>query len=226
MRLDLLTNKQKLTLKLLSSSNLKDTFYWTGGTLLAYHYLHHRKSQDLDFFSEKPFTFNLVNEFAQKLKNKGKFRAVKSVRIFDRFEFLFENSENLRIEFVYYNKEKKTLRKRQQLLGVFIDSLEDIAANKIVAYFDRGEPKDLFDLYYLIKRGGFNPQKMLTLTDEKFGIEFPESLFWSETFKTLPLLEKLSPILLGSAKEKQEILETVREYFQKGSSKFLRNQLQ
>lgn len=226
MRSDLLTDKQKLALQFLASSYLKNLFYWTGGTLLAFHYLHHRKSADLDFFSEKPFTFTKINVFVQQLKKAGGFKTVKSVRIFDRFEFLFENSETLRVEFVYYNKEKKTLKKRQRLLGVAIDSLEDIAANKIVAYFDRSEPKDLFDLYFLIKKGGLNPKKMLTLAKEKFGIEFPESLFWSEAFKTLPLLDKLSPILLGSVKEEQKILKNIREYFQKESASFLRSQLQ
>jgi len=25
-------------------------FYWTGGTLLSFYYMHHRRSEDIDFF--------------------------------------------------------------------------------------------------------------------------------------------------------------------------------
>jgi hypothetical protein len=34
-------------------SELGQQVYFTGGTLLAYHYLRHRKSLDLDFFSDE-----------------------------------------------------------------------------------------------------------------------------------------------------------------------------
>jgi predicted nucleotidyltransferase component of viral defense system len=32
---------------------LRERFYFTGGTALSEYYLHHRRSIDLDFFSEK-----------------------------------------------------------------------------------------------------------------------------------------------------------------------------
>ena len=42
---------QKKVLGLFKETPLKEKFYWTGGTLLSYLYLHHRQSNDLDFFS-------------------------------------------------------------------------------------------------------------------------------------------------------------------------------
>lgn len=56
-----LTRSQKKTVDLLAKSPLRDKFYWTGGTLLAYHYLGHRRSLDLDFFSQERFSFEEVN---------------------------------------------------------------------------------------------------------------------------------------------------------------------
>lgn len=221
-----LTKKQKLALELLAHSSLRDIFYWTGGTLLSYHYLHHRESIDLDFFSEKKFSLEEVNLFTRELKEKGGFATVHYQKVFDRHEFIFENEERLRIEFVYYNHEKKTLKKRELLDGVYIDSLDDIAANKVMAYFDRNEPKDLFDIYFLIHKAGFTPSRLLKLTLQKFDISFNEASFWSEAFKSFPLLYALEPLILEKENDQQkQILKTIKEYFQEGSVRFLRKDL-
>lgn len=217
-----LTKTQENAIAILANSTLNNRFYWTGGTLLAYHYLHHRKSLDLDFFSQEPFSFEEINEFAENVKRKVSFKKVSYKKIFDRWEFIFENSEILRVEFVYYNHEKKTLKPRRKLLGVYIDSLEDIAANKTMAYFDRNEPKDLFDIYFLLQKGGFSPSQLLKLVNRKFGASFNEALFWSESFKGLPLLYELKPLMLKREKIEQELLlEKVEKYFRDASSKFL-----
>lgn len=221
-----LTHTQKLAIDLLACSPLREIFYWTGGTLLAYHYLHHRRSIDLDFFSEKKFSFEELNHFTQKLKEKGGFATVHYQKIFDRYEFLFENHENLRIEFVYYNHEKKMLKKRKLLLGVSVDSLDDVAANKTMAYFDRNEPKDIFDIYFLIHKAGFTPARLLTLVQQKFGVSFNEASFWSEAFKCFSLLHTLKPLMLEKEGEKlEQILKTIEDYFQEGSARFLRKNL-
>lgn len=222
-----LTQPQKLAIDLLARSPLREIFYWTGGTLLSYHYLHHRESVDLDFFSEKKFSLEEINHFTQELKKKGNFTAVRYQKIFDRHEFIFENGEDLRIEFVYYNHEKKTLKKRGILLGIYVDSLDDAAANKVLAYFDRNEPKDLFDIYFLIHKTGFTPSRLLTLVQQKFGVSFNETSFWSEAFKCFPLLHTIKPLMLDKGSDKQEqMLKTIEDYFQEGSARFLRKNLE
>lgn len=222
-----LTDGQKLSINLMAHSPLREIFYWTGGTLLAYHYLHHRKSIDIDFFSEKKFSLEELNIFIKKLKVEGGFASIHYQKIFDRYEFLLEGKESLRIEFVYYNHEKRTLHKRQTLLGIFFDSLADLAANKVMAYFDRNEPKDIFDIYFLIHKAGFTPQKLLAFVKQKFGISFNEASFWSEAFKSFPLLYTLQPLLLEKESNQQKkILRTIEDYFQQGSAEFLRKNLE
>lgn len=162
----------------------------------------------------------------EKIRKHVGSKRVRYKKIFDRFEFIFENEEILRIEFVYYNHDKKTLKKRKKLLGVYIDSLEDIVANKIMAYFDRNEPKDLFDIYFLITQKKFAIRNLLKLAQQKFGVEFNEGLFWSEAFKTLPLLRTLKPLIEGkSDQEKENLMKETEEYFKKESSTFLRKNL-
>ena len=53
----ILSENQKKFLKLLSEEkSICAHFYLTGGTALAEFYLHHRLSEDLDFFSEQNLT--------------------------------------------------------------------------------------------------------------------------------------------------------------------------
>ena len=100
--------------------------------------------------------------------------------------------------------------------------MKDIAANKTMAHMDRDEPKDLFDLYFLIKQKDFTPKKLLSLVKQKFGVEFDESLFWSEAFKTLPLLKSLEPFVVQ--KNKKKLIREVTTYFKKNSNKYLGRQ--
>lgn len=221
-----LNEKQKLAIRLLVASPLREKFYWTGGTLLAYHYLKHRISLDLDFFSETAFSFAEINEFVQYLKEKGQFANVRYQKIFDRHEFLLENSQILRLEFVYFNDQKKALEKRFTVLGVYVDSLADIATNKTMAYFDRTEPKDLFDLYFLLTHGRFTPHKLLTLVHKKFGVRLDEGSFWSEAFKSIPLLHTLKPLILKEGEQQEKLLKQIERYFKEKSIEFLKKNLE
>lgn len=221
-----LTPGQKKVLALLAKSSLKDKFYWTGGTLLAYHYFKHRKSEDLDFFSAEEFSFNEVNQFIQDLKQKMSFNDVQYQKIFDRHEFLLKNSETLKVEFVYYNHSRKPLGVKVRILGVLTDSLRDIAANKTLAYFDRNEPKDIFDIYFLLTKGKFTTKRLLGLVTEKFGVKLPESLFWSESFKKINLLFRLKPLLLEKdIIKEQRLFRKIEDFFKSESALFLREKL-
>ena len=53
-----LSHAQELFLDRLGESDLAEIFYLTGGTALSAFYLHHRESEDLDFFSREPFRAN------------------------------------------------------------------------------------------------------------------------------------------------------------------------
>jgi len=216
-----LTSSQKIALAVLSSSSLRDKFYWTGGTLLSFYYLHHRLSFDLDFFSEEKFGFDEINPVVNEIKNKGGFKRVEFKKIYDRYEFLFFGKENLRIEFVYYNHEKKTLKKRKKFLGVFIDSLEDIAANKLIAFFDRSEPKDVFDLYFIFTKTKITPKKLIKLTQKKFGILVSLVDLWGKAVLIMEKMDELEPLILGEENEKKALFEKIKDYFKEQGKLYL-----
>lgn len=106
--------------------------------------------------------------------------------------------------------------------GVLIDSLDDVAANKLMAMFDRNEPKDVFDIYFLLTKGGYSPDKLLELTEKKFGVRFSGGLILSEAFKKMKDLDSLRPLMLRETKEEQdELLAKIKNYFIAQSKKFL-----
>jgi len=51
--------------------------------------------------------------------------------------------------------------------GIYVDSLEDIAANKIIAMADRFDPKDFFDVWVIAKKTPLDIGSMLKLAEKK-----------------------------------------------------------
>lgn len=217
-------NENQITLiKLLSISSLVKKFYLTGGTALSVFYLHHRLSIDLDFFSDKPFSYEELTIFLNKIKGEFNLQEIPAVKIFDRWQFTVEAKEPVKLEFVYFNHEKKRLKPLEKHMDIFVDSLDDIAANKTLAYFDRNEPKDLFDLYYLINKSGFSVSRLLQLVNDKFGIRFSEFSFWSESTKSLKLLNSLRPLIID--KNPEALIEKISKFFLEEGRKSLAKSL-
>lgn len=211
---------QEKVLEIFKKSPLCQKFYWTGGTLLSFVYLHHRLSQDLDFFSDKPFSYGEVLKFVQTLKKKLKLSRIEGRKIHDRHEFLLKDKEVLRLEFVLF--EHPSLKPRKKYKGILVDSLDDIAANKVMAFFDRNDPKDLFDLYFLLAEKRYKVKELLKLTEKKFGVLFSESTFWSESYKAMKELKTLKPLLLTKTENgKQKLIKKIKEYFISHSTKYL-----
>ncbi|MBT9171417.1 MAG: hypothetical protein DDT18_01792 [Actinobacteria bacterium] len=215
-----LTPTQKQVIDLFKKSPLKNQFYWTGGTLLAVLYLHHRQSKDLDFFSNTRFSSEQLIGFINQIKKTLKISKIEQKKIFDRYEFFLDNKDELRIEFVFYEHPKLKPRKKWQ--GIWVDSLEDIAANKTMAFFDRNDPKDLCDIYFLLTKKKFDVKQLLKLVEKKFGLSFSESMFWSEGYKAFKELDNLKPLLLvKTPKERKQIIEEIKNYFTHHSTQYL-----
>ena len=219
-----LTLLQKKVLDLFAKSSLRDKFYWTGGTLLSNRYLHHRLSNDLDFFTDDPFSYNQVIGFIQKLKKDLKLPEVEEKKIYDRYEFILHNKGKLRLEFVQY--EHPNLKTRERWKSITIDSLDDIATNKLMSLFDRNDPKDLFDLYFLLTKKNYTIEKLVKLVEKKFGVRFEKSGVLSEFHKSTKELDNLKPLILAkNQKEKESIIKKIQKYFSDLSNQYLKQVL-
>lgn len=172
---------QEIVFSEFSQNNaLREKFYFTGGTALSVFYLNHRISQDLDFFSEKNFENELVTAFvrnlAQKYDLEERFTQIEQMRIFN---LLKEGVEVAKIDFVYYPF--KRLKQGERQAGVEIDSLTDIAVNKLISINQRTDVKDFVDLYFL--KDQFVVWDLIVGVKTKFGFELDPILLASDFMK-------------------------------------------
>ena len=144
-------------------------------------------------------------------------------KIHDRWEFgLLDRDPVLRFEFVHYNHEKVRLSPLTSYRGLLIDSLPDLAANKVMAYLDRNQPKDLLDLYVILKRRKFTVPKLIALLHKKFGVRISEFTFWTESAKMMKSLDALVPyFFISDPIKQQEKLKEIQYYFLDGGKNFL-----
>ncbi len=197
-----LTPKQQIIFDEIEKSDfLRQNFYFTGGTALASIYLHHRLSEDLDFFSPEKFDtlaiLNLITEWSQKHNFKVNSAENEVVRIF----FLeFPDKEKLKVDFGYYPY--KRLKKGQFVGSVKADSLLDIAVNKLQTIHQRSDVKDFVDLFFLLRK--FTVWDLMEGVRIKFRIELDPytvaaDYLKAEKFEDLPKM--LIPFSLEDMKD-------------------------
>ena len=129
------------------ASVYEDRIYLTGGTALSRFHYQHRLSEDLDFFTTTDDLRLIATDLAARLR-QAEFN-IEIERIdpyFSRF-FILKDTYRLKIEFVKEYNLYGNLIKTEQ--GIYINNLEDMGANKISAFEDRAEIKDIIDLYYI-----------------------------------------------------------------------------
>lgn len=188
-----LTPTQKSFLsELIKEAEIVANFYLTGGTALAAFYFHHRESEDLDLFSEAQFDEQRIINFVVKIGEKIKARILYE-KIFDRltFDLSFARGQKLKVDFAHYLYPR--LAKSKLYFNLKIDSLLDIAVNKLMLLTQRNNPKDFVDLYFLLKK--FSLWDLIYGVEKKFKIE-PEPLFLggqllkAEEIDVLPVMTK------------------------------------
>lgn len=165
------------------NSVLSAVFYLTGGTALAEFYLKHRYSDDLDFFTSDNFPQIEVEGFAQKIKSRLSAHDATYKKLYDRRIFYFhfdDGRDDLKIEFTHYPF--KQLEQPKNINGILVDSLKDISANKLMAMIDRIEPKDFFDLYWIVKEH-FSFTVIRQDAEKKFGLKIDELTLGGEFAK-------------------------------------------
>ncbi|MEK7570979.1 MAG: nucleotidyl transferase AbiEii/AbiGii toxin family protein [Patescibacteria group bacterium] len=147
-----LTKEQQIILdEVKENAFCKENFYFTGGTALSAVYLHHRESDDIDLFSEKKFDNQILFTLMTEWSNKQQFQFQSQfVEVMYIYQLVFSNKNELKVDFAYYPYTR--LEKGQLLDGVKVDSLTDIAVNKLLTITQRDEVKDFVDLYFLLQK--------------------------------------------------------------------------
>ncbi len=177
----ILTKDQQMILKLLASEPSLSDFYLTGGTALSEYYLHHRDSDDLDFFSEQSAKLIRIDPFITRAAKELGATSVRHERVHDRQLFLLTLADKTELKLEFTRYPFPSLEEKNQINGIRVDSLRDITTNKLFALIERFEPKDFVDLYFLLQRTPL--EQVRQDLEKKFGIKISPMVIGSEFAK-------------------------------------------
>lgn len=191
--MDILTDLQQKALKLFFAvPDLKQHFYLTGGTALAAFYLHHRYSDDLDFFTHS-VDIESIDKVVMDCWVAGNLSVVKerSSPTYRRYRL----AEELQIDIV---RDVDMRVGAPQLHGAYlVDDPKNIAVNKITAIYGRLDAKDYVDLRLLLEHFDYDFFELFHLAQQKDGglelFQWAKIIADVDTFTVLPrLIDPLS----------------------------------
>jgi len=164
---DVLNPLQKAFLQAFFATSVGQRFFLTGGSALAAFHLQHRFSDDLDIFTLDDQALEAsvrpVETIALELNCE-----LERTRVSQYFQQFFlkhpEQSVPLKIDMVRDFGPQYGERFIRE--GIIVDSLDNIAANKVLAIFGRADIKDFVDLY-LILQAGYDLDQLFEKAREK-----------------------------------------------------------
>lgn len=186
----ILTSIQIQLLKILGNDKLfVQKYYLTGGTALSEFYLHHRLSEDLDFFSEADIDKLWLNNIATKVSKQ--IDATKDIQeSFNRNLVFFKTkNETIKTEFTYFPSPQ--VEKPKTIGGISVDSLTDIAVNKFFTIYQKPSARHFIDLYLILTTKNYTWDQLEKLARIKFDthidpIQLGSQLVKAEDVKDLP----------------------------------------
>src|SRR3989338_5292698 len=201
----ILTSKQLEFLELIKvESQITERFYLTGGTALAEFYLKHRLSEDIDLFTEeKEVNQQLIEAYLKKISDS------LSIKKIDRSVFMglvsyfliYKDGSKLKIDFNYYHFPK--IEKGLTFGKLQIDSIRDIATNKVHTIFINPRDRDYIDLYFIMKNGNFTLDQLIIDAKAKFDWDIDKLTLVSQLLriKEIKVLETPKIIILFDKKD-------------------------
>ncbi len=152
-------NRYNILKKLVERISLKN-YYLAGGTALALQ-VGTRESFDFDFFVQDEFDENILVKELEKLGDlevtvcrKGTVHVV-----LDDVQLTFLHFPNELID------DKVSV---EEITGLYLASIKDIASMKLIAISQRGTKKDFFDLYYICNNFDMTIKDILNMLEKKY----------------------------------------------------------
>jgi Nucleotidyl transferase AbiEii toxin, Type IV TA system len=146
-----------------------DRIYLSGGTALGAFYLHHRYSDDLDFFTRAEGDVAASDSRVERAAAAAglTIRGVDGTAIMRRFRLDGDVERDHRLEKVEVIWDTPPHFAQPRLIdGVPVDDARSIAINKITA-LSRLEPKDYIDLFLLVRDAGYPLHDLIPSAKEK-----------------------------------------------------------
>lgn len=166
---DILTSEQKQFLDIVAEQKfLRERFYFTGGTPLAAFYLHHRLSEDIDLFSEEEIHAPSLKVFMKKAQNRLGAHSVDYTNFLGlhSFQISFSKTNILKVDFNYYPFPR--IEKGMKYKNISVDSILDIAVNKVQTIATKPRARDFIDIYFILKEYDYSFADLLKKARIKF----------------------------------------------------------
>lgn len=166
---EILTPEQGRLINFLKAkSPFTQRFYLTGGTALSAFYLNHRYSEDLDFFSEQPIDLISLNGLLREAKSPCSIKKLDFQSSFNRNIFFLHLKGNkvIKVEFTYFPFAR--MEKGKRVYKLWIDSILDIAVNKVFVLTQDPRARDFVDLYFIWQKENFGFSDLLKKARAKF----------------------------------------------------------
>ena len=179
-------DQQRLLDEISHQKIITDRFYLGGGTALAEYYLQHRLSEDLDFFSEEEFDPFAISTFLKSVQKKLGINTIDYQQSFNRnLFFVTIGKEIIKMEFTYYPFHQ--LEHAKKINHLKIDSLLDIAVNKVFTLYQKPRSRDFIDLYLIMKKKKWSLASLLKKARLKFDYHIDLLQFGSQLIKVTEL---------------------------------------
>lgn len=165
----ILTPLQKDVIRGLRQEPLFRDFFLTGGTALSACYLHHRLSEDLDFFTPVLQNVARMPSVMARLAKKMHLDLLAGRRFTTLFECDLQTPRGdcVELDFALDMPNRLAPLRFHKTLRIAIDNPLDIACNKLSALYERAEAKDFVDVFWITRRL-FPLDHLLTKTRQKY----------------------------------------------------------
>lgn len=196
----LLTPKQYDFLELAQGEpQITKRFYLTGGTALAEFYLKHRASEDIDLFTEEhEVDQKLVEAFLKKVSRQLSVIHIKRSQFLGlvSYKLIYQDKESLKVDFNYYPFPR--IEKGIKYKNLEIDSIHDIAANKLHTIFMMPRQRDYVDLYSIFMLSGkdYTLRQLILDAKAKFDWDIDRVNLANQFIRVKDIKEKELPKML------------------------------
>jgi predicted nucleotidyltransferase component of viral defense system len=166
------------------------TFYLTGGTCLNRFYHNRRYSDDLDLFTNENALFR--DDLRVLLDTLTSASLLYAIQVDTRDFVRLFIEERLQIDLVN-DRVYRYGKSIRSPLGIVLDNELNICANKLCAIIGRDDPKDMFDLYTIFKKGKIDWKTVITAAAKKCVLD-PEVLEYRLSSFPVELLDLLAVV--------------------------------
>lgn len=183
---------------------------------MSEYYLKHRKSEDLDFFTQEELNLSSLKKFAAKITSTILMDKLEFQHGFGLYTFFFYPKGEVakyKIDFGQYPF--GTIEPLKTIEGICVESLYDIAVDKTHTISIRPRFRDFIDLYFILhQRKEWTFRNLTKKAQEKFEIitdpfQMGENLLRVKDMSDMPImlkkvdLKKVREFFLSEAKKLQ-----------------------